>query len=87
MPTTGSNAATCQPCTAGNYCPGGDKKASSPTSDMGSQKSCNNPGATGLTTKQGKATKPGDCGKLAAAVSALCMLLHRSTMQGPTRHC
>eukprot|EP00775_Hariotina_reticulata_P011749 gene11749-11895_t len=65
---TGANANTCQPCEAGSFCPGGSKKANSPTDDMGTPKTCNNPGSVGLTTKQARSTKPTDCVALAGYV-------------------
>jgi hypothetical protein len=63
MPRTGANANTCQPCETGSFCLGGSKKASSATDDMGSPKTCNNPGSVGLTTKQIRSSKATDCGE------------------------
>jgi hypothetical protein len=53
----------CQPCDVGYYCPGGSKKASKPTDDMGKQYNCNPDNTVGLTTKGQRATSAAECSK------------------------
>jgi hypothetical protein len=57
-PGTYESAGVCVPCGTGSYCPGGNKKATGPNDDRGTQNTC---GPTGLTTKTAKAAKYSDC--------------------------